>query len=475
MATDRATVRPLRRPLALPSLRRRLLWRVMVPLALTWLAGSAMALAVAAIYTRKAFDRSLLDDAFALAANVDFRAGQARFGLSDREVSQVLFDHDETVLFAIVRGDGSLLAGRSDVARWASFGSTPVGFDDHRLGGLDLRTVSLVRDAPLRFAVVVAQTKRSRAALAGQLLVAAVIPQLVLLLLLGLWLRRSVRDELQPLGRLEQLLAQRDTNDLRPVQLNPGTRDIAHLADAVNALLARIGAAFEVQREFAGDVAHQLRTPLAGIRSLAEYGLSQRDPAVWKEQLRRIAASEERASHLVDQLLALALAYEVGEGLSLQAIAIDAVVRDLIVRMLLRADALGVDLGAEGLEQPLRVLGTPALLDGLLTNLVDNALRYGRPPEGGIVPRVTISAEVQGAEICLSVTDNGPGMDALQRARVLARWEQGAAGMAQGSGTGLGLAIVVRYVSLLGGRLELGVSPEGQGLRVSVWLLRPPG
>ncbi len=451
------------------------MWRVMAPLALTWLLGSALALTVAAVYTRKAFDRSLLDDAFAVAANVELRAGRLAFELSNRETSKVLFDHDEKVFFAVVRGDGSVLAGRDELAAWPVDRTEPWTFGDHRLDGLDLRAVSLVRESPRPFVVVVAQTTRSRSKLAGQLLAASLMPQAALLLVLGLWLQRSIRGELEPLSRLEQALEQRDTNDLTPVHLTPRTRDIAHLADAVNALMARIGAAVRLQREFAGNVAHELRTPLAGIRSLAAYGLAQRDAAVWQEQLRRIVASEARASHLVDQLLALALADEAGGSLQLEPVALDALVRDLLLRMMPRADALGVDLGAAGLEQPLFALGTPALLEGLLSNLLDNAIRYGRPTTVGETPRVTVAAEPQGAEVCLSVTDNGPGMDAAQRARVLARWEQGSAGVQLGEGAGLGLAITVRYVALLGGRMELSTAADGTGLRATVWLLRHPG
>ena len=458
----------------LPSLRRRVLWRVMGPLALTWLLGSALAVTVASVYTRKAFDRALLDDAFALAANTELRAGRLTFGLSTRETSQVLFDHDEKELFAIFGSDGALIAGEPGLAADGPPGTEPWTFGDRRFQNLSLRSVTLRRDTPRPFIVVVAQTTRNRSLLARELLSVSIPPQVALLLALGLWLRRSIRRELQPLASLEQALEQRDTNDLTPVQLAPGTRDIAHLADAVNALMARIGEAVQVQREFAGSVAHELRTPLAGIRSLAEYGLAQRDPSVWQEQLRRIVASEARASHLVDQLLALALADEARGSLKLEPVAVDALVRDLLLRALPRADALGVDLGAAGLEQPLFALGSPALLEGLLSNLLDNAFRYGRPSAPDELPRVTVAAEAQGAEVCLSVTDNGPGMDDEQCERVLARWEQGAAALKQRGGTGLGLAIAMRYVTLLGGRMALGAAAEGEGLRASVWLLRPP-
>ena len=450
-----------------------MLWRVILPLALTWLVGTSVAMAVATVYTRKAFDRSLLDDAHAIAANVGERDGQLVFNLSAREVGGVLFDEEEKVFFAVLRANGSLVAGQGGLRDEAPDPTEPWAFDDLHYRGMDLRRVTLWRALPLPHAVVVAQTTRSRARLSGQLLAASLLPQAVLLLLLGLWLRRSIAAELQPLGQLEQALAQRDTQDLTPVDLAPRSRDIAHLSNAFNALMARIASGVRAQREFAGNVAHELRTPLAGIRSLAEYGLAQTDPAAQAAQLQQIVASEQRASHLIDQLLALALADEARDSMQLEAVAVDAVARDVLLRWLPRADAAGVDLGAEGLDAPRLAMATVPLLEGLLNNLADNALRYGRPCAPGVVPRVTVAALDQGPELLLTVTDNGPGMDEAQRQRVLARWEQGPAGVQQGAGTGLGLAIVARYVALMGGRLALQPAPDGPGLRVCVWLLRP--
>jgi len=216
-------------------------------------------------------------------------------------------------------------------------------------------------------------------------------------------------------------------------------------------------------------VAHELRTPLAGVRALAEYALSQSDPKVWQEQLRSIAQSQERASHLIDQLLALALAEEAEQALQPQRIALDEVVRDTLMRHLHRADALAVDLGARGLDAPVFVLAQRALLEGVLDNLIDNALRYGlAPAEQTRHVTVEISHDPQTAQVVLSVLDNGPGITEAQRARVLSRWGQGSAGEALKQGSGLGLAIVSEYARILGATLTLGTGDEGRGLKVSL-------
>jgi two-component system sensor histidine kinase TctE len=461
--------------MSLPSLRRRMLWRVLLPLALTWGVGSGVAFTVSYVFTRQAFDRSLLDDAYAIAANVSVVDGALALNLSPREIGAVLFDQSEKVFFQVLRPDGSMLAGHPGLREDPPDAAQPWSFESRPYRGLDLRIVTLHRETPSPFFVVVGQTVRSRSELLKRLLGDAVAPQAVLLLLLGWWLRRMIGRELAPLTQLQAALDRRDSHDLAPLALTPTTRDIGHLMQAINALMWRIAAGVSAQREFAGNVAHELRTPLAGIRSLAEYGLARSDPALWQAQLRQIVQSEQRASRLVDQLLALALADEARDSLRLEPVAVDAVVQDLLLRLLPRADAEGVDLGAVGLEAPVHALASVALLEGLLGNLIDNALRYGRPTDGA-PPHVTVEVSAEGDDVLLSVLDNGPGLDAAQREQVMGRWAQGEAGLQRGSGSGLGLAIVARYVELLGGRFELSAPEPGRGLRASVTLRRfsPP-
>lgn len=450
-----------------PSLRARVVLRVMLPLALTWMLGATLAVGIAYFFAQQAFDRALLDDAFAVASRVRVVKGDVSLELSSREMSTVLFDQSESVFFVVNRPDGSVVAGHAGLHAPRPGGADRVQFSDISYQGRRLRSVVLLRSEPVSFEVIVAQTTRSRTALLHNLLLFSVAPQVLLLFLLAWWLRRAIGRELRPLSQLQQSVNQRDALDLTPVPVAARSSDIEQLGTAINALLARVSQSMRAQREFSGNVAHELRTPLAGIRALAEYGLAQQDPAVWREQLQRIGASEVRASRLVEQLLALALAEEADAGVQTEAVALDEIVHETVLRYIPRADALGVDLGVQGLEQPVRVAGNAALIEGILGNLIDNALRYGRAPESQ-ASTVTVILSREADAVTLSVVDNGPGLTFEQRRHLIQRGVRGVASDRLGQGAGLGLAIVAKFAQVMNARFELGDVAGGPGLRTTV-------
>lgn len=444
-----------------PTLGQRLLRTVLLPLAFTWIAGTVVSFAVAQHFAQRAFDRSLLDDAYLLAAHVHVADGGLALDLTQREVNNILFDQAETTWFSVRREDGSLVAGRADLVLPPPHVPDAYRFEDLAYGGRLLRAVTLHSDAPERFEVTVAQTTSSRDAALRQLMSFSLLPQVLLLALLAAWLRRSIRRDVQPLATLRTVLENRGSHDLAPVPDEATTRDVHALADALNGLLQRLERSLRAQKEFAGNVAHELRTPLAGIRALAEYGLGHQDPAVWRAQLEAIAASEARATSLVDRLLAVAVAAEAEAGLQLRPIALDEAVREVVLRFLHRADAAGVDLGARGIDAPVWVAGEPALLEGVLTNLVDNAFRYGVP--GTAHPAITVAVERRGEEVLLSVQDNGPGAPREQQLALAERGAQGEAGQLLGQGVGLGLALVAQYARLMNARMALRTREGGAG------------
>ncbi|PIT78384.1 sensor histidine kinase [Limnohabitans sp. JirII-31] len=466
MSIERLTVKP--------SLRNRLLRHVLLPLALTWLVGSALVVGIATYFTQQAYDRALLDDAYLVAShvrrNADVSMGGLELSLSAQEMSTVLFDQSESLYFAVLRPDGSLVAGHTGLPGKLGTTGQPV-FDTLDYQNRSLRSVTIHREQPVDFYVVMAQTTTSRDRLLQRLLAFSIAPQILLLIGLALWLQRAIETDLHPLAELTRLVGKRDARDLTPVPVSGSTRDVQRLGQAVNALLTRIAQSVQAQREFSGNVAHELRTPLAGIRALADYGLRHTDPQVWREQLQGIAQSQERASHLVDQLLALALADEAQQSLVREPVALDVLVGEAVLRFLPRADAAGVDLGARGVEQAVQVMGGAALIEGVLNNLLDNALRYGRAPEGE--SHITVAVHEAPQAVVLSVSDNGPGVSAAQMQQLTKRWVQGSAGEALKEGSGLGLAIVSEYARLLGAQVSMqGETPSG--LRVSLTFLKTP-
>ena len=502
-------------PARLPSLRSRLARHVLLPLALVWLAGTAINTSVAHFYAQQAFDRALLDDAYALAANVQAGPQGVQLKLTESELKALLFDQSESVFFAVRRFDGSLVGGHAwlrapvpGAASGAYQAPDPAikisekiekrfEFSDTSHQGKPLRVASVYRpaaDDALAFQVVMAQTTHSRTELLQRLLLFSLAPQATLLLLLAGWLRRAIGSDLHPLASLQRALDQRDTHDLAPVAVQASTRDLQQLGGAINSLMARVEAGVQAQREFAGNVAHELRTPLAGIRALAEYGLAQSNPQVWQQQLVAVSASEARASHMVTQLLALALADETRDSLRLVPVALDVLVRRVLLQAMPRADALGVDLGARGIDEPVTVHGDVGLIEGVLNNLLDNALRYGKPTVG-TTPAITVELHQAAGAVSLRVIDNGPGIAAGQRQDMVRRWQRAGSGMgidagvgtgsgvgsgvgtgpgagmeAQqgvGFGVGLGLAIVARYAALLGARFELVNGPGDSSAQAS--------
>jgi len=463
-----------------PALRQRLGRHMLLSLVLIWALGSMVVLAVGNHFVAQAFDRALLDDAHVLAGHVGggTPAAPLHLDLTEREVDILRFDHTESIWFSVFDAQGRFVGGDAHLAQGAVPEGARHAFSNLELDGVAVRRVTLRIEGPQGFTASIAQTTTGRSQLLRRLMTYSGMAQLWLLLALGSWLLRGIERDLQPLADLQDALQQRDAADLQPLPPKlaerASTRDVQLLGDAVNGLLARVEHSLHAQREFAGNVAHELRTPLAGIRAQAAHALAQDDPAVWRSELQGIAQAEQRASRTVDQLLALARAAESGVALKLEPLALDVLAREVLLRFLPRADALEVDLGAEGLDlpSPVWVRGNAGLIEGILNNLLDNALRYGR----GAAPRITVEVAHLAGWALLSVTDNGPGVDAGLAERLQQRWAQGAPGLQLGQGAGLGLFIVARYAQLMGGSLALEVPAAGTGLaaQVRIPLALPP-
>lgn len=287
-------------------------------------------------------------------------------------------------------------------------------------------------------------------------------PLLALLPLLALAIGWIVGRALRPLEAVAHSLRARTPNSLAPLATAGLPGELAPVVHELNALLARLSAAFDEQHRFVADAAHELRTPIAALTLQVQLAERAQDEQDRRAALARLDAGVKRAARLVQQLLTLArlepdAAARVPGVVDLGALAA-AVVDDL--RPL--AQAKEITLACQAMAG-YTVSGEQEALRVLLANLLDNAIRY--TPPGG---RVEVAVAADGADVRVSVTDDGPGIPIDERERVFDRFYRGSTATAEGSG--LGLAIARQVVLAHRGRLQLACAPSGRGLAVSVWL-----
>jgi two-component system, OmpR family, sensor histidine kinase TctE len=270
----------------------------------------------------------------------------------------------------------------------------------------------------------------------------------------------GIQVGLRPLTRLRNEIAERSSLDLRPIAESSVPREVAPLAATLNRLFALLRTTSQSQQQFIADTAHQLRTPLTGM--LAQLDLLMAEPASKQFETRfaMLQAGLKQLSHATNQLLALARADAAVSGtIGKQDVDLRKLAAESVARFFDRALPADIDLGAD--LHPATVSADPALLDDLLSNLIDNALQY--TPRGG---RVTVACGVRQGRVYLSVEDNGPGIPEADRQRVRQRYVR--LPNSPGPGSGLGLAIVEDIARLYDASLSIETGSDGTGTRVSI-------
>lgn len=335
------------------------------------------------------------------------------------------------------------------------------GFADVTVAGTRWR-VHGVRDEATERVVQVAEPYGPRIELARSVVSHLLHPVWIALPLLAVLIWLSVRWGLAPLLSLAQQLKLRDPGKLEALSEGDAPQEARPLIEALNALFARVTAMQERERRFAADAAHELRTPLAAIRTHAEVAHAARTVEERRRALESVLKGTERAAHLVDQLLVLARLEPQGAPPSAMRVMLRDVAARAVAECAPLAAARNVDLGLSDAEaMPAVVHGDADLLAVLARNLVDNAVRY--VGEGG---RVDVSVLPAATGASLVVADDGPGLPAEERPRVFDRFYR-SLGTGQ-EGSGLGLSIVARIAELHGATIALGPGLCGRGLSVTV-------
>ncbi|QKV51499.1 sensor histidine kinase [Comamonas antarctica] len=447
-----------------------LLWPV--SLALTWLVAQGLA--------NQPYDRALEYDVRVLARQV--QQGQLQFSLAQALSHNLRASAADSVFYQVLDPQGRLAAGESALPRppWtdAERRNGEVQLYDAELRGVDLRLAALwvplpEPGQPLAL-VQVAEARDQRSALAGEIIRGVMLPQFVVLPLAVMLVWMALARGITPLHRLEERIRARKPDDLSPLNFEDVPLEVAPLVNAVDDLLCRLNESLATQKRFLADAAHQLKTPLAGLRMQAD--LAQREGTSTQElkrSLQQIGRASMRASHTVNQLLALARVEGTGAAMAKQRCDLAQLVIDVVRDSVPRALDKHVDLGYDGAEPGapgVWMEGNPTLLTELVRNLVDNAINYtpSTPEQPGVVT-VRLLADTFERMLLLEVEDTGPGVPEAERALVFQPFYRALGTQADGSG--LGLPIVQEIARQHGAQVSLDAARPQQlppGARFSV-------
>ncbi|HWG67552.1 MAG TPA: sensor histidine kinase N-terminal domain-containing protein [Rhodanobacteraceae bacterium] len=450
-----------------PSLRRRLLLFVSIPLLAVLVCGGIINYVIGLHYANKVYDRWLLDSAQAIGDLVNSDAG--RNELSDQARILLQFSVKERNEFAVRSLRYGVLAGNDDLPQpspKASQGS-PV-FTDFLDRGQPMRMASVFlankADPGDVLVISTAETINKRRALARELLVSTVPIELLLIVVAMALVWLGINRGLRVLDPLAHEIRMREAGDLSPLRTLDAPLEVQPLVATIDALLGRLDRMLRQQQRFIADAAHQLRTPLAGLRLQAERALADPRPETVREALAHVERLSAGTARAAGQLLAMARAQAPDESLG-AATPLDMakLVRDEVAARVPDALSKGIDLGYRGPEQGITVIGDAVLLRELLGNLIDNASRYGA--RGGAVITVELQLSANGG-CTMAVQDNGPGVAPELIPRLGERFFRA---MGNGhEGTGLGLAIVREIAERHGAELAISNHGDPHGLRVEI-------
>jgi two-component system sensor histidine kinase TctE len=437
---------------------------MLAPLLLLWPMSVVLTWLVAQGIANKPFDRQLGEMARVLSQQVTVQdAGggtlpSASFALPASAAELLHTDETDTLYYQVLGLDGQYLSGER---------ALPMPNDEERAapGVVRFRDDEINRE-PVRIAYVriglpgtaagieppivqVAETLGKRSRLATEIIKGVMLPQFVILPLAVLLVWLALARGIAPLNELQQRIRRRESHDLSPIDERDAPEEVSPLVRAINDLLTRLDRSIGTQKHFLADAAHQLKTPLAGLRTQAELAqreidAGERDPQALKKSLQQIARASQRAARMVNQLLAMARAEDASQALQRQPVNLARLAAEAVRDFVPRALEKRIDLGYEGPDSGagkgqagLSIAGQPVLLRELIRNLVDNALQY--TPEGGTVT-VRAVDDPFGQVVVVQVEDSGPGIPAAERDKVFQPFYRSLGTNVDGSG--LGLAIV---------------------------------
>jgi two-component system sensor histidine kinase QseC len=442
------------------TLRARLLMGVLSAVTLIWLGVAGVGYLKISHELGELLDAHLAQAAAMLLAQLGEETGELELEHAPR-----LHRYQRQVAFQIWDGAGRLRL-HSHSAPSSRLSSAEEGFSRSTVEGLRWRAFSLRREHDNTL-IQVGERLDAREHLSAEVAENLLFPLAVALPLLAGLLIFAIGRALQPLNRVSQEVAIRDAGNLEPIPTAQAPGEILPLIEQLNGLFQRLQATLENERRFTADAAHELRTPLAGIRMQAQVARETADDGARQRALDAVLTGCDRAARLIEQLLTLARLEAVGSMPPREICDLSRLARDVLAELGPAAHEKRVTLELQATE-PVLLLGNEVLLRVLLRNLIDNGIRYS-PRDTG----VTVRIQTDGLAACLEVIDQGCGLTPEERGRVMQRFYRVPG--SKESGSGLGLSIASRIAALLGGDLSLHDGAAQRGLIVTVSLPMPPG
>ncbi len=441
------------------SLKTAIVYRLVIPVMVFIVIETALSFFVTQYYVDKTYDRWLLDSARSLIQEVKVIDDEIYVDLPPTALEIFTWDDVDTTFFKVIAENKGILAGDQLLSEPLRPEHTHPIFSNSSVEGEDIRMVSMrvPGNLPDNVYIHVAETLNKRRDMMADILLADLIPQLLLTLLISIYLFKGVNRGLAPLHKLANDIAQRSPSDLSPIPETHVFEEVRTLTDTINNLLQKLTSAIAAQQRFIANAAHQLRTPLAGLKLQADRAQREKNIQAMQPALSQIQNSADRASHIITQLLALARSGPI-EGIhQFETIDLHNLTRNICIEWVPKALQKNIELSFEAPEQALFVQGDKVLLTELLGNLLDNAITYGHK-QGNILVRLTNQPLP-----CLTVEDDGPGIPDTEYDKIFERFYRipGSSGI----GCGLGLAIVKEIADLHQVKLILGNSRQG-GTRI---------
>ena len=436
------------------SLRLRLILFLTIILGVAWLVAAWFTHIESREEIDRLFDAQLAQSAQVLLGTTHHELHE-RIERGDDEVS-ASHEYEQKLAFQIWDEKNLLL--RSSTAPVVAMSQASEGYSESLINGEQWRVLTRW-DARHEFMIQVAEPLAGRESLAHHITLKMLLPTFIALPVLLILIWFGVGAGLRPLQLLKREIKQRTANHLEPVAMAGVPEEVTPLVKALNDLFARLEEAFEGERRFTADAAHELRTPLAALRIQAQVAMRSTEVEVRHAALENVLRGVDRATRIVEQLLTLARVDPESTVAGYKQVDLASLVAPVMRDLAPQAHAKQIEISLEE-SNVCKVLGDEVQLSLLLRNLLDNAIRY--TPVGG---RVTVSAlNLDG--IRLEVRDTGPGIPAAEREQVLQRFYRITGSGEEGSG--LGLSIVSRIAELHGASLELKDNEAGQGLLVRV-------